>query len=119
MRRKNVKLEWYAIYYEWNYKCLKRENVLGDTIVNAIIDKCVKKKITNYEELRDALKRELMYHYWSKSEWEVIVGDLFYKEPNLDNFEKIDIWYQLEPNLDRISEYVMRELQLDFEVPKK
>ena len=47
------------------------------------------------------------------------VGDLPYKELNLDDFEKIDVWYQLEPNLDRICEYVIRELKLDFEVPKK
>ena len=80
MKRKNVNLEWYAIYYEWNYKCLKKVNVFSSRIVEEIIKKCVKKEITNYKELRERLKREFMYYYWSKSEWEVIVGDLPYKE---------------------------------------
>ena len=40
------------------------------------------------------------------------VGGLFAKHP--EEFEKIDIYRQIEMNLDRITEYVNKELRLNF-----
>ena len=117
MRRKNVKLEWYVIEYDFNRNEIYYENVFMDRIVEELIKELVKKHITNYEELKDKLTREFRYYYMSKAEHELIVGDLFAKDA--DDFYKIDVWYQLEPNMDRICEYVIRELKLDPEVFKK
>lgn len=52
-----------------------------------------------------------MYHYWSKCEHEILVGDLFTEE---DDFKKIDAYRQIEMNLDRITEYVINELKINF-----
>ena len=82
MKRKNIKLEWYAFEYDWNSKSLIRTNVLGDRFVENIQKKIKRDKIDNYESLKEAVK--------------------------------IDIWYQLEPNLDRIVEYIIRELDIKF-----
>ena len=53
-----------------------------------------------------------MYYYWCKSEFEIEVGGLFAKHQK--EFEKIDIYRQIEMNLDRITEYVNKELRLNF-----
>ena len=116
MKRKNIKLEWYAFEYDWNKKELVRVNVLGKRFIENIQKVIKRDKINNYESLKSAIRRELIYYYWCKSEHEVMVTDLFPR--NYEEFEnnavKIDIWYQLEPNLDRIVEYVIKEMNIKF-----
>jgi len=102
------KLEWYAIMHDFNEDKLVYINVLG------VIDEKVKrklKKMTTYEEIKKQIGIELMYRYLSRAEYEILVTDLFYNPEKGKQF-KIDIWYQLEPNLDRITEYVINELNL-------
>lgn len=73
--------------------------------------------IKNYIELREFIKTELMYHYWSKAEHEIIVSPLFsHKE---EQEYKIDVWAQVSPNLDVITRYVNYELEIDFPIIKK
>lgn len=69
--------------------------------------------IKSYQELREYLKGEFMYHYWSKAEHEIIVTSLFpYKD---DESQKIDVWAQISPNLDLITQYVNIKLNLGFD----
>lgn len=105
---KNKKLEWFAIMEDFNKNKLQYFNVLlgiGDKEIKNL------KKLTTYNDVKQELRSYLMYHYWCKSEYEVIVRSLHHR-PDRDNEFKIDIWYQLEPNLDRITEYVIKELNL-------
>ena len=51
-----------------------------------------------------------MYDYWSKTESEFYISDL-----HGDDYEKIDIWRQIEPNLDLIVEYVNSKMELGLE----
>lgn len=119
MKIKNVKLEWYAFRYDWNNHKLEFINVLNGfkEDIAKKIKKGAKDKfrpITDYNSFKEYIKGELMYYYWSKSEHEVLIGDLSnHVEKTL---EKHDIWWQLEPNLDRICEYIIREMKLPFEI---
>ena len=112
--RKNKNLEWYAFEYDWNKKDIIRINVLNSGFVEDLVKRIKRDKITTYNKLKEAIKRELMYHYWCKAEHEIMVYDLFPKAKDLEKGIKIDVWYQLEPNLDRIVEYVIKELELEF-----
>jgi hypothetical protein len=51
-----------------------------------------------------------MYRYWCKCEFEVIIGGLFSK--TIDELDKIDVWYQIEPNLDTIVDYLNYKMDL-------
>lgn len=53
-----------------------------------------------------------MYRYWSKCEHEVIISGLSSRA--LEDAEKIDVWKQLEINLDNIVEYVNLKCDLKF-----
>ena len=56
-----------------------------------------------------------MYHYWCKCEYEIFIGSFLTKE---DDLEKIDAYRQIEMNLDRITEYIINELKIDFKKGK-
>jgi hypothetical protein len=51
-----------------------------------------------------------MYHYWSKCEAEMFVSGF----GRNDEPEKVDIWQQIEMNLDRIVDYV--NIQCDLKL---
>ena len=117
MRIKNAKLEWYAFRWDSSTNNLKFINVLSG-MKEEIAKKIRKgnkdkwKPVYNYETFKDWLKGEFMYYYWSKAEHEVVIYDLF--DTNDERGEKHDIWWQLEPNLDRICEYIINEMQIKF-----
>lgn len=102
------KLEWYA----FDEACsdgtgigkLEYINVIRERHIESI--KKLIKKNASYEEIKADLRSWFIHDYWGKSEYEVIVSNC--AGPKLE--EKIDIWYQLEPNLDRITEYIIKEL---------
>jgi dihydroneopterin aldolase len=112
MRIKKAKLEWNVLMADSNKKIVNY-NVLSEELIQRLHKKIVKKKeITNCEQLKEDVKRWCMYHYWSKCEFEIIVGDMFAEYP--EEYEKIDAWRQIEMNLDRMCEYIMRELKIEF-----
>lgn len=117
MKIKNVKLEWYAFRFDSNSKKLVFINVLAGRekyIANKVRvgSKARWKPVFNYETFKEFIRRDLMYYYWCKSEHETVIGGLFNHDEN--ELEKHDIWWQLEPNLDRICEYIIREMHIDF-----
>ena len=118
MKIKNVKLEYYAFRYDWNKHKLVFTNILpsAEEIANKVRKgrKDNYKPVYNYETFKDWLKGELMYHYWSKAEHEVIIADLIDNKDEA-KWEKHDIWWQLEPNLDVICKYIINEMKIVFE----
>ena len=117
MRIKNVKLEWNVLMWDTNNKKIINYNVLDNELIQILHKEIVKKKtITNHKQLKERIKRWCMYHYWSKCECEIGVGGMFAKYP--DEYEKIDAWRQIEMNFDRMCEYIIRELKIDFKEKK-
>lgn len=114
---KKAELEWYAFRYDSNEHKIKFINVLSG-MEEEIIKKVKKgakdkwKPVTDYNSFKDYIKGDLMYYYWSKAEHETVIGGLFnFSEEDL---EKHDIWWQLEPNLDRICEYIIDKLKINI-----
>lgn len=107
-RTKKQRLEWNVIEYNINSRSLDVYNVfwhfgfLNDTKKNA------KKNKDNKEEFLSNLKRDAMYYFWSKCEWEIVVSSW----PTGDAEEKIDVYDQLAFNWDKFSEYVWENAPL-------
>lgn len=109
MKVKNVNLEWYVLRWDFNSKKVINYNILQwrkEDIANEVR----RKSIYNKSILREYLKTTFMYDYWSKTECEFYISDL-----HGDDYEKIDIWRQIEPNLDLIVEYVNSKMELGLE----
>ena len=104
-------LEWYALRDDSSKRKIENYNVLSGW--EEKIKKARKnKEFKDYASLKEWLRKEFMYYYWSKCEAEIAVGGLFIK--SIEELEKIDIYRQLEPNLDRITEYVIKEMGFRF-----
>lgn len=97
-------MKFYAFMQDLNSDKLIYTNVIRQDLIDRV-KKAIKKNYT-YDEIKEEVKRELMFCYWSKSEYEVIVSNWGGK----DFEKKIDIWYQLEPNLDLITTNLIKEL---------
>ena len=105
-----VKLEWNVLMHDFSVDKIIKYNVLDDTYIIDSIKKAVRKKdITTFNELKEFLCKKFRARYWSRTEYEILVSGLF----NKDKVYKIDAWYQIEMNLDNITEYVINKLKLD------
>lgn len=110
MKVKNVKLEWYVLRWDDSKKTVVNYNILQwrkEDIANEVKHK----RIYNKSILREYLKTTFMYDYWSKAECEMLITDLHRN----GDFIKIDIWRQIEPNLNNIVEYINTKMDLKFE----
>lgn len=121
MKIKNVELEYYAFVYDWNGKCLEWINVLGDRykehLVKALKTKTEELRITNRGKLRENLRRYLFYHYASRAEYEILVGDLFSgldPAKYVDEMVKLDVYEQVFNNIDMIVDYIINEMDIKF-----
>lgn len=114
----NVNLEWYCV--NWNSNMNKPYAI---NIMKCINLKELEKKlnykgkasneynsIKSWYELRNFLKREFMHHYWSKCEYEIVVSDN--ANPKYENGVKIDVWSQIAPNLNEITNYLIRKTNI-------
>lgn len=121
MKIKNVELEYYAFVYDWNTKSLDWVNILGDRykerLVKALKTKNEELSVTNRRELRENLRGYLFYHYASRAEYEILVGDLFSgldPAKYVDEMVKMDVYDQVIMNLDMIVDYIINEMDIKF-----
>lgn len=110
MKIKNANLTWNVLVAnDFDKKTVRSYNILGHSFAEELAKEIKRKKISNRDQLKEHLKREFMYHYWSKSEFEIAVGGLFTKYEDL---EKLDVWYQIEMNFDNIIDYIIWKMDL-------
>lgn len=91
-------LEWNVYIYDFNNKKIKPYNIFYKDSIQEIISEVLKGR-----PLKNAILSWAKYNYWSQTEYEILVGGLF---DTLNSFEKIDIYDQIEMNLDNIAQYV-------------
>ena len=112
MKYKRINLEWNVLNWDNNLKKVKSINILDDDLKTIIYKKIRSKKIKNYKELKEFLNRRFQYHYWSRCEYEIAIGSIFMKD--MIEAEKIDVYDQIKINLDRITEYIINKMEIEF-----
>lgn len=112
MKIKNADLRFYVISHNFNTDQPVRVNVLDGLAED--IAKHIKSKpdtykhISNKSDLINYLKREFQYHYWGKAEAEYFISGF----RSTSKPEKLDIYYQLELNLDTIADHIITQMHL-------
>lgn len=110
MKTKNKKLEWYTLNWDFNSNKLYKFNIFisTDKFIEFLKRKMTKKEIQTKEDLK---KMILQYcrDFWSRREYEIEVNDLGNKP---EDAVKIDVFFQVEMNIDRITDYVNTELEI-------
>ena len=99
-----MNLEWNVLIHDFNKDKIKKYNIFRADLFEDIKDA----KCKTFGELREIIDKWAKCHYWARAEYEIAVGGLFSKYP--EKFEKIDIYRQIEMNLDRITEYIGKDL---------
>lgn len=94
-------MQWYVYYFNFNANKIEKYNVLNSHVEEYI--KKLKKKVKTKEEFAEELRRELMYRYWSKCEWEIVINGW----PSRDGkeAEKIDVYDQIMMNWEQFVDY--------------
>ena len=131
------KLKWIVYYHNVNRDKITTFNIFDHWKFNEDTQKNLK-KIKNKDEFAERLKRDLMYYFWSKYEYEVIVtsfpayittneldrlnheivlrkeqtnGCVARLDANLETEIKIDIYTQVMNNWDVFLDYVWNSKQ--------
>ena len=97
-------MKWYVFYYNINKKKIDTFNIFE----HGSFCRYVKEVIKKYEikdEFAKQLKSELMYFFWAKAEWEVIVAPWVGGDREKDSV-KIDVYEQVMLNWDAFVDYV-------------
>lgn len=117
----NTPLVWNVFYGPWNGK-VEQHNVFehngfwGDLV--KAYKKCKREKETPEARAKfeETVRRDLMYYYWSKCEWEVVVS---HWPPHIEDEKrfaeksiKVDVYDQIEMNWDHFIEYVWSNRKL-------
>ncbi len=105
---KRANLEWNVLRWDDSKKKVinydiftgMAEDIAREVRLGHIYDKSI---------LREYLKTRFIYDYWSKTECEFLISGLYG-----DECEKVDIWRQIEPNLNKIVDYVNERMDLKF-----
>lgn len=96
-------MEWYVYYHDFNGKEIKPYNVLGSKYIREFIQKAKKKYRGSKEVFTEELRKELMYRFWSKSEWEIVVSAWCGGDGN--EAIKIDVYDQIRLNWQPFVDY--------------
>ena len=98
-------LKWYVLIHDSNADEIKLFNIFNSLNFRRGVERAIK-KYTTYEQFKEDIKRNLQYSFWSKAEYEIKCSGLFRKsEP-----AKIDVYYQVLPNLDILVEYIFEAI---------
>ena len=125
-------LKWYVYQHDFNGKKIETFNIFNHGRFREDVEKCLK-KYKDKDEFAQKLRSSLMYYFWSKSEWEVVITSWapyitmseldrlsaerektikeYNREPyrlyvNPDVGEKIDVYDQVMNNWDVFVDYV-------------
>lgn len=96
------KLEWNVFYYDFNRRKIDTYNIFD----HGGFVKYVKEAINKYkdkESFAEQLKTELLYYFWSKAEYEVLLSPWIGDEKAA---VKIDVYKQVMLNFDVFLDYV-------------
>lgn len=97
-------LEWNIYYGDFNNRKIKVGNIFDNTGFVKDCEQAYKKFKDNKEEFLERVRLSLMYYYWCKCEWEVVIDHW----PHRDDFvgEKVDVYDQIMLNWPVFSEYI-------------
>ena len=96
-----ILIEWYVYYHDSNAQKIIRWNVFNHGSFKNEVNKILQEKL-NKEIFSEKLKREVMYYFWSKCEYEIILSPWTGRADDI----KIDVYDQIMMNFDRFVDYV-------------
>lgn len=101
-------LVWNVYWEDWNGKEIGKYNIFAHTSFADGCKKAAKKFKADKDGFSEAVRRELMYYFWSKCEWEIVLGSW----PTGRSEEKVDVYDQVMLNWDHFIDYLWNNRSL-------
>lgn len=95
-------IRWNVFYHNCNSRSIETFNVFEHGSFREYVKKAAK-KYQNKEDFAKQLRSEVMYYFWSKCEWEVLVTPWI--SPRESEKKKIDVCWQIMNNWDVFVDY--------------
>ena len=94
-------MEWYIYYYDINHDLINAYDIFNHGNFRKEFDDLIKYDLTK-EEFAKKLKHILLYYFWGKCEWEIVIKSII-----SDNFVEIktDVFQQIMMNWSVFVEY--------------
>ncbi len=96
-------LEWNVIVHDINQDKMRVYNVFDHGGFRDDVAKYIKQRKSR-EEFSELVRKSLLYYFWSKCEWEILIkpwcGSRDQKE------EKVDVYWQVMNNWERFIDYI-------------
>ena len=99
-------LKWYVLNYDFNRKKMENFNIFNSSNFLWGVSKALK-EYESFGKFKEEIDNWLKYSFWSKSEYEIACGGLFVSD--IDDLEKIDVYYQMKDNVDVLCRYILTE----------
>lgn len=96
-------MEWYVYYHNWNKDEIEKYNIFDHYKFRHDVELGLYQYDIK-EEFAEDIEAELMYYFWSKAEWEVVVGPWCGSRNNKPI--KIDVYDQVMLNWNAFVDYV-------------
>ena len=96
-------MTWYVLYENYNAREFDTFNIFDHWAFRNDCYKIAHSKDMTKEKFAEEVRRKLMYYFWSKCEWEVIVSAWPPSERVRD--KKLDVYTQVMMNYDRFIDY--------------
>lgn len=100
------KLEWNAYYYNINQRKIEKFNIFYHSSFRQDIEKILKKNKERTKDAEEEILRSLMYYYWSKAEWEILLCPWIGEN---NNEMKIDVYDQVMMNWNHFLDYIFEK----------
>lgn len=95
-------MEWYAYYHDSNARKIRPCNVFDHGGFRHDVEKLLKKKDIDRDAFSKELRSTMMYYFWSKCEYEVIIKEWVGVPAQLH----VDIFQQVEMNWSHFVDYL-------------
>lgn len=93
-------IKWYVYYHDSNVQKIIKWNVFNHESFKKEVAVLLKEKIDK-DDFSEKLKREVMYYFWSKCEYEIILSFWTGRANDI----KIDVYDQIMMNFARFVDY--------------
>lgn len=99
-------MEWNVYYHDVNRRQITTFNIFQHYSFKEDVQEHLRKyrKYTDKSEFAEALKNSLLYFFWSKAEYEVLVSP--WVGGDINDGIKVDIYSQVMLNWDKFVDYV-------------
>ena len=98
-------MKWFAYRHNINTQEIEPFNIFDHAGFRSDIERYLK-TCKDKEDFAERVKSSLMYYYWSRSEWEIIISPWCGGRHTQDR--KIDVYSQVALNWEHFIEYLWR-----------